>query len=95
VKSEEEWQNGYIDVLMLKRPNVTTKYNFLIELKYVKKGEDTKKDKENIAKVEKEAREQVQKYLQSDNAQRIPNLKAWLFMLVGREWHLVEEIVVP
>jgi hypothetical protein len=92
VKSEEEWQNGYVDVLMLKRPNVTTKYNFLIELKYVKKGEDTKKDKEHIEKVEKEAREQVQKYLQSDNAKRIPNLKAWLFILVGREWHLVEEI---
>jgi hypothetical protein len=95
VKSEEEWQNGYIDVLMLKRPNVTTKYNFLIELKYIKKGEDTKKEKDLIAKVEKEAREQVQKYLQSDNAQRISNLKAWLFILVGREWHLVEEIFMP
>jgi hypothetical protein len=95
VKSEEEWQNGYVDVLMLKRPNVTTKYNFLIELKYIKKGEDTKKEKDQIAKVEKEAREQVQKYLESDNAERIPNLKAWLFILVGREWHLVEEIPMP
>jgi hypothetical protein len=95
VKSEEEWQNGYVDVLMLKRPTVTTKYNFLIELKYVKKGEDTKKDKEHIEKVEKEAREQVPKYLESDHAKRIPNLKAWLFILVGREWHLVEEIPMP
>ena len=96
VKSEEEWQNGYIDVLMLKRPNVTTQYNFLIELKYIKKTDENREDKETkesyVKKVEKEAREQVQKYLQSDNAKRIQNLKAWLFILVGREWHLVEEI---
>jgi hypothetical protein len=99
VKSEEEWQNGYIDVLMLKRPTVTTKYNFLIELKYIKKGDAHIKDKKTkasyVEKVEKEAREQVQKYLQSDNAKRIPNLKAWLFVLVGSEWHLVEEIPMP
>jgi Predicted AAA-ATPase/PD-(D/E)XK nuclease superfamily len=97
VKSEEEWQNGYVDVLMLKRPTVTTKYNFLIELKYIKKGEGDTKDKGTkepyVEKVEKEAREQVKKYLQSDNAKHLPNLKAWLFILVGREWHLVEEII--
>ena len=99
VKSEEEWQNGYIDVLMLKRPNVQTQFNFLIELKYIKKADENTKDKEKkvayIEKVEKEAREQVQKYLQSDNAKRIPNLKAWLLILVGREWHLIEEITIP
>ena len=99
VKSEEEWQNGYVDVLMLKRPTVTTKYNFLIELKYIKKGDETPKDKETkesyVEKVAKEAREQVRKYLQSDDAKRIPNLKAWLFVLVGREWGLVEEIQMP
>ena len=99
VKSEEEWQNGYVDILMLKRPTVTTKYNFLIELKYIKKADENTKDKETkesyVEKVEKEAREQVQKYLQSDNAKRIPNLKAWLFILVGREWQLVEEIPIP
>ena len=99
VKSEEEWENGYVDVLMLKRPTVTTKYNFLIELKYIKKADESTKDKETkasyVEKVEKQACAQVQKYLQSDNAKRIPNLKAWLFILVGREWHLVEEIGMP
>ena len=99
VKSEDEWQNGYIDVLMLKRPNVATKYNFLIELKYIKKGDENTKDKATkvsyVETVEKEAREQVKKYLQSDEVQHYPNLKAWLFILVGREWHLVEEIPMP
>jgi hypothetical protein len=99
VKSEPEWQNGFIDMLLLKRPNVTTKYNFIIELKYVKKAEETKKpqkDKESpIQKVEREARAQINKYLQTDDAKRIPNLKAWLLILVGREWHLIEEIPMP
>jgi hypothetical protein len=44
--------------------------------------------------VEREAREQLQKYLQTENAQRMTNLKAWLLILVGREWHLVEEIPI-
>jgi hypothetical protein len=99
VVSEPEWENGYVDMLLLKRPNVTTKYNFIIELKYVKKADENKKDNETkepyTQKVEREAREQIQKYLQTDNAKRIPNLKAWLLILVGREWKLVEEIPIP
>jgi Predicted AAA-ATPase/PD-(D/E)XK nuclease superfamily len=99
VKSEPEWQNGFIDMLLLKRPNVTTKYNFIIELKYIKKAEGTpkpQKGKESpLQKVEKEARAQINKYLQTDDAKRIPNLKAWLLILVGREWQLIEEIPMP
>ncbi len=94
--SESEWENGYIDVLLLKRPNVTTKYNFIIELKYIKKADENKKDSETqegyIQKVTSEGRQQLQKYLQSKNAQRISSLKAWLIILVGREWKVVEEV---
>ena len=89
VVSEDEWENGYVDVLLLKRPNVTTKYNFIIELKYVKKGNEN-----TLQKVADEGRAQIHKYIQSDNAKRIPSLKAWLLVLVGRDWELVEEIVV-
>jgi Predicted AAA-ATPase/PD-(D/E)XK nuclease superfamily len=99
VVSEPEWENGYVDVLLLKRPNVTTKYNFVLELKYVKKADIDKivvaadGTKEKLTdKVAREARTQMTNYLQSDNAKRIPNLKAWLLLLVGREWHLVEEM---
>jgi hypothetical protein len=101
VVSEPEWEKSYIDVLLLKRPNITTKYNFVIELKYVKKADMDKTvltasgEKEKLtAKVEREARTQIDNYLKTENAQRIPNLKAWLLILVGREWHLVEEIPV-
>jgi PD-(D/E)XK nuclease superfamily len=99
VKSEPEWENGYIDILLLKRPNATTKYNFAIELKYVKKGdldkivqkEDGTKEK-LTEKVEREARQQLTSYLKTEDAKRIPSLKAWLIILVGREWKIVEEV---
>ncbi len=101
VKSEPEWQNGYIDILLLKRANATTKYNFAVELKYVKKGdldkmvqkEDGTKEK-LTDKVHREGRLQLTNYLQTEDAKRIPNLKAWLIILVGREWKVVEEIPV-
>jgi hypothetical protein len=96
VVSEPEWENHYPDMVLLKRPNIETRYNFIIELKYIKKSDENKKDSETkepyIEKVAREAREQMQKYIQTENARRIPNLKAWLIVLVGREWHLVEEI---
>ncbi len=98
VKSEPEWEKLYPDMVLFKRPNVETKYTFLIELKYIKKGDEKAKDSTTkellIKKVEREAREQVKKYIQTEDAKRIPNLKAWLLILVGREWHLVEEIPV-
>ncbi len=89
VVSESEWENGYPDILLFKRPNVDTKHNFLIELKYIKKGNEN-----TLQKVADEGRAQIHKYIQSDNAKRIPSLKAWLLVLVGREWALVEEILV-
>ena len=101
VVSEPEWASGYPDILFLKRPNIPAKYNFIIELKYIKINEENKpSDKEDKAsekifqKVEREARIQLNRYIQTDDAKRIPNLKAWLIVLVGREWKLVEEIPV-
>jgi hypothetical protein len=98
VVSEPEWENQYADILLLKRPNRETKYNFILELKYLKKADKNKKDEATkeplIQKAEREAREQLNLYLQTDNAKRLTNLKAWLLILVGREWHLIEEIPV-
>ncbi len=101
VKSEAEWEKGYIDILLLKRPNTTTKYNFVIELKYIKKGDldkivqNTDGTKEKLTeKIVREGRTQLTNYLKSEDAKRIPNLKAWLIILVGREWKIVEEIPV-
>jgi hypothetical protein len=100
VVSEPEWENGYPDILLLQRPNSNTKYNFIIELKYIKLSDKDKTvlTKDGIEekwteKVAHEARTQLVNYLKTDNAQRYDNLKAWLFILVGRDWHLVEEVV--
>ncbi|NJN35520.1 MAG: AAA family ATPase [Saprospiraceae bacterium] len=98
VASEPEWERGYPDILLLKRPNITTKYNFIIELKYIKLSDKDKSTENKIEKitekVEREARTQLSNYLKTDNAKRIPNLKAWIIILVGREWQVVEEVPV-
>ena len=98
VVSEPEWENQFPDIILLKRPNIQTKYNFIFELKYIKKSDKNKKDgvtsETKINRVTKEARQQLSDYLETDNAQQIPSLKAWLLILVGREWHLIEEIPV-
>ena len=99
VVSEPEWENKYADILLLKRPHVVTKYNFILELKYIRKTDKNKKDKvtseKTIDKVIADARKQLLGYLQTDDAKRIENLKGWLLILVGREWHLIEEVSVP
>lgn len=97
VASEPEWENRYPDILLLKRPNIETQYNFIIELKYVKKADAKKRNEDTkeliVEKVKREARTQIQQYLQTENARRIADLKAWVIVLVGREWQ-AEEVVV-
>ena len=99
VVSEPEWENKYADILLLKRPNIDTKYNFIFELKYIKKADKNKKDPKTgekyVDKIANEAREQLSNYLKTDNAKRIASLKAWVIILVGRDWYLVEEMPVP
>ncbi len=101
VKSEPEWENMYPDLLLLKRPSINTQFNFIIELKYIKLSDKDKMVKtveggeERLAdKVAREARIQLGKYLKTDNAKRVENLKAWVLILVGREWQVVEEMPV-
>lgn len=97
VASEPEWENQYPDILFLKRPNIETKYNFILELKYVKKADKNKKEPQSevkkLDKIIEDARQQLKDYLKTENAHRLVNLKAWLLVLVGREWYLVEEIM--
>jgi hypothetical protein len=97
VTSEPEWENQYPDIVLLKRPNVTTKYNFVFELKYVKiankKKKEPQSEEKTLDKIIDEARQQLKAYLLTDDAKRIDNLKAWLLILVGRKWHLIEEII--
>jgi Predicted AAA-ATPase/PD-(D/E)XK nuclease superfamily len=96
VTSEPEWENQFPDIVFKKRPNIATKYNFIFELKYVKIADKNKKDEKTkektLDKIIIEARQQLKAYLQTDDAKRLDNLKAWLLILVGRKWHLIEEV---
>jgi len=77
---------GYMDVVLTSRPPYKTKYQFAIELKYVKKAEANQEEK-----VKKAAIQQLQGYLQHDTyLQSLSNLKAYVVIFVGNEGRFVE-----
>ncbi|MCO6487262.1 MAG: AAA family ATPase [Phaeodactylibacter sp.] len=77
---------GYVDILLQKRPPFETKYQFVMELKYVKKA-----DAARAEEVKKEAVGQLQRYLQHDDyLQRLEHLKAYVLLFVGNEGEFVK-----
>jgi len=77
---------GYVDILLQKRPPFETKYQFVIELKYVKKAAASQ-----AAAVKAEAIKQLQDYLRHDEyLQKLKHLKAYLVMFVGNEGEFTE-----
>ncbi len=79
-------KKGYVDILLQKRPPFETKYQFAIELKYLKKSEAAKAEV-----VKTEAIHQLQCYLQHDDyLQKLENLKAYVLVFVGNEGSFVE-----
>ncbi|MFK7982749.1 MAG: PD-(D/E)XK nuclease domain-containing protein [Saprospiraceae bacterium] len=76
---------GYVDILLVKRPPFETKYQFVIELKYVKKADASQADT-----VEKEAITQLKNYLQHDAyLQKLKALKAYVVLFVGNKGRFV------
>jgi hypothetical protein len=95
VKTEEEVEKGYIDIILKKgimgRPN----YYGIIELKYIKKGEYEKKGDEIIAEKLEEAKKQLEKYKESEEIKRLEEIgkvKRWGVIFVGKECKVIEEI---
>ena len=77
---------GYVDILLQKRPPFETKYQFAMELKYVKKA-----DAAQAEAVKKEAVEQLRRYLRYDDyLQKLEDLKAYVVLFVGNEGEFVE-----
>ena len=77
---------GYVDILLLQRPPFQTTYQFIFELKYVKK-----QDADKAAAIQQAAVEQLQDYLQYDAyLQGLENLKAYVVVFVGNEGRFVE-----
>ena len=61
IRSEREYQGGYTDVVFLERPPFKVNYQYVLELKYLKKEE-----KKELAKTQKIAKTQLLNYVNTD-----------------------------
>jgi hypothetical protein len=84
--SEREVQKGYADILLKKgigTPQV--KYEWLLELKYIKK-----KNRKQLERIRKKALEQLQHYMESREMLGKPNLKAVALIVIGKDEIIVD-----
>ncbi|MBE2280699.1 MAG: AAA family ATPase, partial [Ignavibacteriaceae bacterium] len=82
IKSEAEIKGEYPDLMYLFRKPNKVKYQFLIELKYLKKSESKK-----LLKTMEIAKEQVNRYLDKTEISALENLKAYAVVFVGKKGH--------
>ena len=87
--TEYSVNNGYID-LMLFRNSKISKYDIMIELKYIKKS-DYRKNKKLLLIKEEEAKNQINHYVKDE---RIPkeNLKKYIVIFIGEKVEVIEEL---
>jgi hypothetical protein len=88
IKSEPELDQKYADLLLRRRPPYEPPYQFMIELKFL-----YKKDVDQAEAVAEEGRAQLKNYLQVEEVRGLDNLKAWLWVFVGTEAVVVEEVM--
>ena len=88
VYNEYEVESGYID-LMIFRKDKDTKYDIMIELKYIKKKEYSFKVLEST-KIK--AIDQINKYLLEDRIDKT-NLKKYVVIFVGKKLEVLEEVI--
>ena len=85
IKSEAEAAGEYPDLMYLFRKPYKPNYQFLIELKYLKKTESRK-----LTKTMESAREQVKRYLSKPEVKELENLKSYAVVFVGKKGHFTE-----
>ena len=87
--TEYSVNNGYID-LMLFRNSKISKYDIMIELKYIKKS-DYRKNKKLLLIRKEEAKNQINHYVKDE---RIPkeNLKKYIVIFIGEKVEVIEEL---
>jgi len=81
--SEQEVKKGYIDIYFKNKSNFS-KYNILMELKYISKNKIKTYDK-----VLEEGYEQVNKYIQDKRLNKV-NLKKYIVIFIGSEYKITE-----
>ena len=88
VKSEMEFNKRYPDLLILPIDFSKGYKSIMIELKYLKKDEENK-----LEEKQKEAKKQIQEYMQLDDTKKIPDLKCYTIVAVNDRLH-VEEVEI-
>ena len=81
VKSELEVGGKYSDILILPKEKIEERYGVLIELKYIKQ-EEYRKDNSLLEQKQKEAKEQLVKYKETEEIKNIPNLKSYSVIVI-------------
>ena len=89
VYSEYPSLQGFSDLFVKNADSSRDLYQAVIELKYIPKKDGTK---ENIKRVQKEAREQMKEYLKDERLSAEHKLKAYAITFVGFENYYLEEI---
>ncbi len=87
IKSEQETERKYPDVMFLHRPPFFPNFQFIFELKYLKK-----KDKNRLEQVSAKAESQLKEYLEFEEIRGLKNLRAYILVFVGQEAKVVKEI---
>ncbi|MBE2281814.1 MAG: PD-(D/E)XK nuclease domain-containing protein, partial [Ignavibacteriaceae bacterium] len=82
IKSEAEIAGEYPDLMYLFRKPYKPNYQFLIELKYLKKSESKK-----LPKTMEIATQQVNRYLQKPEISELESLKAYAIVFVSKKAH--------
>ena len=87
--TEYPTNHGYIDVMLFKNGNYS-KYDIMIELKYIKKS-DYRKNKKLLQIKKEEAKKQINNYVKDE---RIPkeNLKKYIVIFIGEKVEVIEEL---
>ena len=90
VKSELEIEGKYADILLMPREKMEERYGILIEFKYIKQ-EEYEKDNNLLEIKKQEAREQLEKYKQTEEIKMIPKLRSYTVVSIKDKLY-VEEI---
>ena len=80
-------EQKYPDLILRRRPPYDPPFQFLIELKFLYKKDAHKAEEET-----EKGRKQLKTYLHAEEVKGLENLRAWLWVFVGTEAVLVEEV---
>jgi hypothetical protein len=86
VKSEMEVQRKYPDILLVPRDKTKGYHAVMIEFKYLKKGEEAR-----LGEIQKEAKEQIEEYMNFEEIKDIEKLSAYTIIAVNDKLY-VEKI---